>query len=153
MTSTKLKILALILIYGAYANAQIKNGDLHTEDNELVCQLDDFMETKLFIDSDFTQDGEIGKLSSKILEMPTKNAFANNYKLFQVELVKVSRSTCVGCENTQIILYKSDGVNDIINKLEVTSSKARVTRNVNTDGEPLNPSFVDEGTCQPNEPE
>jgi hypothetical protein len=133
------------------AKCETINNDLNTENNEIVCQMNDTLATKLFVDSDYTLDGEIGKLSSKILEMPTQNASAFNNKLFQVELVTVIRPRCLGCQDTQTILYKSEGTNDIINKLEVTATDAKLTRNVDANGEPVNPSFVDEGKCELNE--
>ena len=84
-------------------------------------------------------------------EMPTMNAYDNNFKLFQVKLVKVSRARCIGCEDTQEILYKSYGIDDVINKLQVTRSMAVLTRNVDLNGQPLFPSHVNEGNCALNQ--
>lgn len=156
MKKIKLKLFPLVLIFlsfSSHASAQIMNRNIHTEDNELVCQMNDFMETKIFVDSDYTLDKKIGELSSKILEIPTKNAHGNNNRLFQVKLVKVFRARCPDCRETQTILYNSDGVGDIINKLEVSSTKATLTLNVKRNGEPKNPSFVFKGQCEPNEVE
>lgn len=156
MKNIKLKVFPLVLILlslGSYANAQIPNRDIHTEDNEIVCQMNDFLETKIFVDSDYTLDKKIGELSSKVLEMPTKNAHGNNNRLFQVKLVKVFRARCPDCRETQTILYKSEGVDDMINKLEVTRTNATLTLNVKKNGEPKNPSFIFKGQCEPNEVE
>jgi len=151
MNQMKFKILALILATASFSEAQAGNQDLHTENNEIVCQMNDFLTSKIFVDSDYELDGKLGELNSKILEMPTKNAYGNKGKLFQVKLVKVIRVRCLGCKDTQTILYKSEGIDDIINKLEVTESAAKLTRNVDENGEPLEPSFVDQGACQANE--
>ena len=128
---------------------------LHTENHELVCRLNDFLGTKVFVDRDGTLDAETGKLSSKVLEMATKNAFGNNNKLFQVQLVRVERARCLGCEDTQVILYRSmgdDGPIAELNKLETTKSHAKITRNVDNEGTPLGSvRVVDEGPCEPNE--
>lgn len=121
-----------------------------TENSELVCDFDDFLGTKVFVDIDSTYDDPVEQLSSKVLEMPTKNAYAYNFKLFQVEVVKVIRS-CETCDFAQTILYRADLVRDVINKLEVTDSHARLTRAVNEDGKPIpNSSFVFEGSCKSN---
>lgn len=148
----QVKLTLLVLAMGLTSVAQA-GGSLHTEDNEQVCQMNDFNETKLFVDIDSDADQNTGVLGSKILEMPTKNAFGNNNKLFQVKLVSVSRAKCPNCREVQTILYTSDGVDDIINKLETTATGATWTRNVNMDGVPQNPSFVDTGSCTANEPE
>lgn len=143
--------LLFILSFGKQTFAQGVKGSIDTEANELVCQMNDFLETKIFVDTDYLLDNKIGEFSTKIIEMPTKNAYGNNYHLFQVNLVEVTRSRCLHCRDSQIILYKAEGEDTIINKLEITSSTAKITRNVDAKGNPLYPSFVDEGTCVLNE--
>lgn len=153
MKTIKLSLISILVSVGSYASATDDRSALHTENNEIVCQMNDLLETKLFIDSDAELDESIGVLSSKVLEKPTKNAYAYNNRLFQVELVKVYRAKCLGCQDTQEILYRSQDNRSIINKLEVTESSAKLTRNVDEFGVPKMPSFVDEGICEANEPE
>lgn len=153
MSNKIFKLLVLSLSFGAYTQAAFAEDSIHTENNEIVCQLDDFLETKIFVDIDSDFDKATGELSSKVIEMHTKNTYANNYRPFQVEVVKVLRNCVGGCNATQTILYKSDGIRDIINKLEVTENYARVTYGVDKNGRPTYPSFVSEGPCTANEVE
>lgn len=147
------KLLILSLSFASYSEAAFANDSIHTENNEIVCQMDDFLATKIFVDVDSEFDKATGELSTKVIEMHTKNTYANNYRPFPVEVVKVIRNCEGGCNATQTILYKSDGIRDIINKLEVNENYARVTYGVDKNGNPTYPSFVSEGLCTANEPE
>lgn len=153
MNNEILKTLILFLGFTTCLQASALSEPVHTENNELVCQMNDFLQTKIFVDVDSDFDEANGQLSSKVLEMPTKNAYGNNYRLFRVEVVKVLRNCVGGCNATQTILYKTEDIRDVINKLEVTDSYARITYGVDKNGKPLNPSFVSEGPCTANEPE
>ena len=152
MKKLSLSLTVLLLSFCSVLNAA-EPAPVHTEDNEITCQFADFLETRLFVDKDNTLDSILGALNTKVLEMPTKNAHGYNYKVFRTKLVKVLPPSCETCGYSQTILYTSEGIDDIINRLEITDTKAVLIRNVDVNGNPLQQSLTEEAACSQNEPE
>lgn len=147
-----MKTLALSCFLICFSIVSSANAQrLNTDENDLVCQLNDYVGTKIFVNIGYNRDGEIGKRSTKVLEMATKNTYANNNRLHRVKLLSVARARCIGCESVQVILYKSEGDDETIVKLETTDTTVVVTRGVDRKGYPLRGSVVEKGHCEPNE--
>ncbi len=146
-------LFAGLLVLGLNASAQNYEYADHTENAEVVCQMDDFVATKLYVDWDEDFDGATGKNSSKVLEVPTQHVFGNSGLLYLVKVVKVEHPSCYGCEDSEVIYYRSQFTPDIINKLEVSSSEAKLTIDVDAKGQPKRNAIVSHGRCQLNEVE
>jgi hypothetical protein len=152
-TWTQKIVFAFILSAGLSASAQSFDLADHTEDAEVVCQMDDFVATKLYVDWDEDLNAPTGKNSTKVIEVPTQNVFGQSNLLYKVEVIKVEYPSCADCEASQVIYYKSQFTKDLISKLEVSSTQATLTVDVDLKGKPQKYAVVSKGSCKLNEVE
>lgn len=152
-TWTQKIVFASMLIVGFSASAQNMEFADHTEGAEIVCQMDDFVATKLYVDLDPDFDAPTGKNSTKVIEVATQHVFGHDNLLAKVEVLKVEYPSCQGCEGSQVIYYRSQYVHDVISKLEVSSTEAKLTVGLDKNGKLMPYAQVSKGKCEANEVE
>lgn len=149
-------LLALaITSLSAFAQAYDPSAGYSTEENEYVCQFNDPIKTKMYVDRDTTYDSVLGSLSPKILEVGTID-FLQGMPVSPVVVSSIARTrdVCLShCEEVpeQIILFTSKDLADVPKKLEVNARQATLTIGVDEKGNALSNALVYTGSCEANE--
>lgn len=145
MNKAVVLVFALSLVLSQKSLSSIKYEPKALAGSTISCSIRDVLETSLFFNPKAgLSEKDIQGYSRKILESPNKGSFQYRKELFRVRLVSITENQY----GEQSVVYASEGVDDVLNLLEIKAMKAKITRNVDSSGKPLHPSFIDTGDCR-----